>query len=80
MRKIVSIVFICSVMLLAGCSKKEVKQESVTTYNNNTLSAAGTGDKDKNFKIQYASPRMVYKIEEADLDNNGKDEYIVFSI
>jgi hypothetical protein len=67
-------------MLLAGCSKKEVKQESAVSKNDNTLSAAGTGDKDKNFKIQYASPRMVYKVEEADLDNNGKDEYIVFSI
>ncbi len=67
-------------MLLAGCSKKDVKQESAVNKNDNTLSAAGTGDKDKNFKIQYASPRMVYKVEEADLDNNGKDEYIVFSI
>ncbi len=67
-------------MLLAGCSKKDVKQEGAVNKSDNTLSAAGTGDKDKNFKIQYASPRMVYKIEEADLDNNGKDEYIVFSI
>lgn len=66
------------ILLIAGCSKKEVKQEKAS--DNNTLSAAGVGDKDKNFKIQYPSPRMVYKIEEGDLDNNGKDEYIVFSI
>jgi DNA polymerase III delta prime subunit len=62
---------------LAGCSKKEVKQEGST---NSGLSAAGTGNKDKNFKVEYSSPRVVYKVEEVDLDNNGKDEYIVFSV
>ncbi|MBS1492861.1 MAG: hypothetical protein JST55_05105 [Bacteroidetes bacterium] len=80
MKSIFNILILSGAVLLAGCSKKEVKQESPANNNNSTLSAAGTGEKDKNFKVQYASPRVVYKIEEADLDNNGKDEYIVFSV
>lgn len=64
-------------MLFSACGKKEnpslEKKES-------TLSAAGTGDKDKNFKVEYKQPRKIFKIEEVDLDNNDRDEYIVFSI
>lgn len=67
-----------SIFLIAGCSKKEIKQENAE--NNNSLTAAGVGEKDKNFKVQYTSPRVVYKVEEVDLDNNGKDEYVVLSV
>ncbi len=77
MKNFIYILALCSAFILSGCSKKEVKQESKT---DGKLSAAGVGDKDKNFKVQYPSPRTVYKIEEVDLDNNGRDEYIVFSI
>lgn len=77
MKSFLFILSICLIVFLAGCGKKEVRQEGKT---DGTLSAAGTGDKDKNFKVQYASPRKVFKIEEADLNNDGRDEYIVFSI
>ena len=77
MKNFINTILVCAVLTFAGCSKKEVKQEGSS---NAPLSAAGVGEKDKNFKVQYSTPRDIYKIEEVDLDNNGKDEYIVLSI
>jgi len=77
LKNFINTILVCAVLTFAGCSKKEVKQEGSS---NAPLSAAGVGEKDKNFKVQYSTPRDIYKIEEVDLDNNGKDEYIVLSI
>jgi len=70
--------------MLNGCGKQDGKVSDKQSVNpgdtSGGLSAAGVGDKDKNFKISYTAPRLVYKVEEVDLDNNGSDEYIVFSV
>ena len=70
-------ILILAAVIISGCGKKD---NALIEKKENTLSAAGTGEKDKNFKIEYKQPRTIFKIEEVDLDNNGKDEYIVFSI
>jgi len=78
-----NIIIISSLITLlsfSGCDKKDTKQTENVKSDSTILSAAGVGDKDKNFKVSYASPRLVYKIEEVDLDNSGTDEYIVFSV
>lgn len=67
-------------LILFGISACGKKDNTFSEKKDSTLSAAGTGEKDKNFKIEYKQPRKIFKIEEVDLDNNGRDEYIVFSI
>lgn len=79
-KNIIVLFFLSAIIHLAGCGMKDTKQTENVSKDTNTLSAAGAGDKDKNFKITYPSPRLIYKIEEVDLDNNGRDEYIVFSV
>lgn len=80
MKSFFKILLIFIIGILAGCSKKDAHQNTQSTNAGNNLTAGGVADKDKNFKIKYSEPRHVFKIEEVDLDNNGKDEYIVFSI
>ncbi len=80
MKNVFKILLVLLFAVFSGCSKKDTQQNNQSTNTGSNLSAGGVADKDKNFKIEYAQPRHIYKIEEADLDNNGRDEYIVLSI
>lgn len=72
--------------ILTGCNKTDEKKtaENVSENNKdsstkNELSSAGVKEHGVEFMIEYKLPRKFYRIEKVDLNNDGKNEIIVFS-
>lgn len=57
----------------------EGTKNSETTKKDN-LSSAGIKEADIEFKIEYIKPRRIYRIERQDLNTDGINEIIVFSV
>jgi len=70
-------------LIFTSCSKIKDQTDSIKIDNTSVkenISSAGVKENGVEFKVEYNSPRNVYKIEKEDLNNDGNKELIVLSI
>ncbi|HEX2786431.1 MAG TPA: hypothetical protein VHP32_00880 [Ignavibacteria bacterium] len=72
------IIVIILVLLISSCSKN--KQSDIEINDNSEKSIGTIASGGMEFTVKYTKPRGIYKIENHDLNNDGKDEVIVLSV
>lgn len=72
------LIFFIIIYSVSSCSKN--KQTDIEVLNDNEKSIGTSASGGVQFKVEYAKPRSIYKIENHDLNNDGKDEIIVLSV
>ena len=83
-------IFILILILLAvniySCSEKNNKKESTGSSSKKAgedkdkISSAGVKEGSVDFRVEYYSPRKIYKIEKEDLNGDGNREIVVLSV
>jgi hypothetical protein len=71
-------ILIFAVTFLSSCSKNKTGGIEINDNSEKSIGTIASGGVE--FKVEYAKPRGIYKIENHDLNNDGIDEVIVLSV